>query len=75
MKELLERLRTSKPAFFAKIQIYAGIIFAAATTVVSLPSFGIAVPDNIISYAQTVIAIAISAGVVAQLPKKDSTQK
>lgn len=74
--ELIQRLKTTKPAFFAKVQMYAVIFVVAAGAVETLALMDIIhLSEKVQLILGAVVAFLTGSGVVAQLPKKDANQK
>lgn len=74
--ELIQRLKTDKPAFFAKIQIIAiflVVIGGGIETLVMMDVIHLA--EKIQLAIGGLVAFLLGSGIVAQLPKKDAGQK
>lgn len=74
--QLVERLRTSKPAFFAKLQTYAIILIVALGAVETLAAMDVIhLSEKVTLLIGAVIAFLAGNVVVAQMPVKDPNQK
>lgn len=76
LQQLIVRLKTEKPAFFAKLQIYAGILITIGGVFEALAYYKvITVSEAVMIAVGGVMAFLAGNFATAQLPTKDTPQK